>query len=160
MDVYRPLRAALFFYEISRLLLLVVLLFIAPPGASESGNFFPYLVYFSANALFPLMALFVWLRLEEYRNYITLYMAGKIIGVVSFYVWEFFSAREFPGAENVIISMVLLGGSIVISLADILAVWGAWTLKNKCRRAFRLQAVELESGFRQGPGDSLENGGI
>ncbi|MCL2319010.1 MAG: hypothetical protein FWC45_02915 [Treponema sp.] len=133
MDVLRPLRGALFFYEVFRLLLLVVFLFMAPLGVSESGTFFPYLVYLSANALFPLMALFVWLRIEEYKNYLPLYLAGKIIGVVSFYAWEFFSPRDFPGAENVVISMVLLGGSAFISLADILSVWGAWVLNNKCR---------------------------
>ena len=97
--------------------------------------FFPYIVYLSANALFPLIALFVWLRPEEYRNYLALYMAGKIIAVISFYAWEFFSFREFLRAVNLIGSLALLGGSVLISFADILSVWGAWTLKNKFRQA-------------------------
>ena len=101
---------------------------------SASGAFFPYLAYLSANALFPLMALFVWLRPEEYRNYLTLYMAGKIIAAVSFYAWGFFSSREFPGVENIVRSITLLGGSVFISLADILSVGGAWMLKNKYRQ--------------------------
>ena len=133
MDVYQPLRAGLFIYELLRLLLLLVFsLFL--PLEGQSGAFFPYLAYLSSNALFPLMALFLWLRPQEYRNYLTLYTAGKIIGVVSFYAWEFFSAREFPGMENMARSVVLLGGSVFISLADLLSVWGAWMLKNKWRR--------------------------
>ena len=156
MDVFRPLRAVLFLYEVFRLLLLVVFLFIAPLEGFESGAFFPYMVYLSANALFPLMTLFMWLRLEEYRNYIALYMAGKVIGVFAFYAWEFFSSREFPGAENMAKSLVLLGGSVFISLADILSVWGAWMLKNKCR----IQPAGLAGDYRQAPGDSLGNGGI
>ena len=141
MDAYRPLAAALFFYECFRLLLLVVFLFIAPlesvfpAGSFTAGAFFPYLAYLSSNALFPLMALFVWLRPEEYRNYLALYMAGKIIGVISFYAWEIFSSRELPGMENVVRSIVLLGGSIFIGLADTLSVWGAWALQNKFRQA-------------------------
>ena len=95
MDIPRsPLAAVLFFYECLRLLLLIVFLFISSSMGSAgfaSGAFFPYIVYISSNALFPLMILFVWLRPGEYRNYITLYKAGKIIGVVSFYVWEIFS---------------------------------------------------------------------
>ena len=147
MDVYRPLAAALFFYEVFRLSLLLVFLFIAPleSGFSigsgffmesfVSWAFFPYLVYLSANALFPLMALFVWLKPEEYRNYLTLYMAGKVITAVSFYVWEIFSSREFPGVENLARSMVLMGGSVFICLADMLSIGGAWMLKSKFRRA-------------------------
>ena len=146
MEVLKFLRAGLFIYECLRILLLVVLLSIAPlengissengffSGSYTSGAFFPYLVYLSANALFPLMALFVWLRPEEYRNYLTLYMAGKIIGAVSFYAWGVFSSREFPGMENIVKSIVLMGGSIFICLADILSVGGAWALKRKYRR--------------------------
>ena len=132
MDIYRPLGAALFFYECVRLLLLVVFLFIVPQEGSES-LILP--VYLSSNALFPLITLFVWLRSEEYRNYLTLYIAGKIIALVSFYAWMLFSSREFSGVENAARTMLLLGGAIFISLADILSVWGAWMIKNKFRQA-------------------------
>ena len=133
MDVYRPLRATLFFYEVFRVLLLVVFLFIASLEGFASGAFFPYLVFLSANALFPLMALFVWLRPQEYRNYLTLYMAGKFIAMASFFAWELFTTREFPGMENIAKGMILLGGSVFISVADIFSIGGAWTLNNKIR---------------------------
>ena len=146
MDAFRPLRAALFIYECLRILLLVVLLFILPveggfpeegyfiSGTGPSGTFFPYIVYLSTNALFPLMTLFVWLKPAEHRNYLSLYIAGKIIAAVSFYAWGYFSTREFPGMENFVRSIALLGGSVLISLADILSVGGAWVLKNKLRQ--------------------------
>ena len=128
MSAHRVLRAALFCYEVIRFLLLVVFLYIAPQE-NIYGTFFPYMVYLSVNALFPLMALFVWLRPEEYRNYLTLYMAGKIIGTVSFFVWEIFSSLGAAEIENQAPGIVLLGGSIFLHLADTLSVWGAWTLK-------------------------------
>jgi len=148
MDVLRPLRAGLFFYEIFRLLLLAIFMLIAPIGggsAMESSvSVFPYFVYLSANALFPLMALFVWLKPEGYRNYLPLYMAGKIIGVVSFYTWEIFSSRQFLGTGNAAIGLIFLGGTAFLSLADVLSVWGAWTLRNRFRKA--LEAVPESGG--------------
>ena len=139
MDIPRsPLAAVLFFYECLRLSLLIVFLFISASLGNiglAGGDFFPYIVYISSNALFPLMALFMWLRPGEYRNYITLYMAGKIIGVVSFYVWTIFSSREAPGLENMARVIALFGGSIFVNFADILSVWGAWALKNKYQKA-------------------------
>ena len=107
-----------------------------PVGDSLNGAIFPYIVYLSSNALFPLMALFVWLRPEEHRNYLTLYMAGKVIAAVSFYAWEFFAVRRgSPGAVDAVMNLIFLGGSVFISLADILSIWGAWILKNKFQRA-------------------------
>jgi len=157
MDNFRPLSAVLFFYECFRVLLLAVFWYVTPlvvsyaSGTNEGFFYLPYFVYLSANALFPLMALFVWLRPAEYGNYLTLYMAGKVIGVVTFYAWEIFSSREFPGAGNLVLGMVLLGAIIFVSLADILSVWGAWTLKNKFRHA----CVQSRDGKR-----SAESGGV
>ena len=146
MDVYRPLRVCLFFYECLRVLLLVVFLFIAPLEGSIDGSFFPYLVYLSANALFPLMALFMWLRPWEYRNYLALYIAGKTIAVVSFLAWELFSSREYPGMGNIVRSIILLGGSVFLSLADILSVCGAWVLKNKYNQTLVRTSDTIEGG--------------
>ena len=143
MDLYRFLGAGLFFYECLRLLLLVVFMFLGNP---VNGGFFPYLVYLSSNALFPLMVLFVWLRPAEYRNYLSLYITGKIVALVSFYAWQFFSFREFPGEENVVLSVVLFWGSVSVSLADILSLWGAWVLKNKSRQMPADSANPPESG--------------
>ena len=145
MDIKRTLGTVLFIYETFRLLLLVVFLFIMP-GSYPNGVFYPYIVFLSANALFPLMALFVLLNPEEYGNFLTLYMAGKVIGAVSFYTWEFFSfgrgpwdmpglGAEFSALDNLVKTMVVFGGSMFVSLADVFSVWGAWMLRNKCRQA-------------------------
>ena len=152
MGLLRPLRATIFFYDVFRFLLLVVFVFIVPEGSGfplgsfESGVFFPHIVFLSANALFPMMALFVWLNPEEYKSFLSLYIAGKLIGTVSFYSWEFFSLGrgawalpglgiygDSPGIESIIKGMILLGGSLFVSLADIFSVWGAWTLKNRLK---------------------------
>ena len=147
MGVYRPLEAVLFFYEAFRLLLLVIFLLIAPQGGPVHGVLSAFL---SSNALFPLMALFVWLRPEEYSNYLSLYIAGKIVVLVSFYVWVIFSSREFMGVEDVVRGLLLFVGCVFICLADNLSVWGAWTIKNKYRQV--LPALQSS--------DRAESGGV
>ena len=154
MDVYRPLRAGLFFYECLRLFLLVVFLFVTTMGNGLSVMGFPYLVYLSSNALFPMMVLFVWLRPEDHWNYLGLYIAGKIIALVTFYLWQIFSSREFWGSENLIMSAILLWGSVIVSLTDMFSLWGAWVLKNKFRRALAQGAVRPPDS-----GSGAENGG-
>ena len=130
MDVYRPLGIGLFLYECLRLLMLVFFLLFASLESAMSGS---YTVYMSSNALFPLMALFIWLKPDEYSNYTTLYMAGKLVFLVSFYSWEIFTLRDFVRDENFISNIVLLGGGALISLADMLSVWGAWAINKKYR---------------------------
>ena len=79
------------------------------------------------------MALFLWLKPEEHRGYLTLYIAGKIIVVVSFFAWQVFSSRDFIWAANAVRSILILGAYILLNLADTLSAWGAWLLKNKKR---------------------------
>jgi len=136
MDVLRPLRVSLFFYEVLRLLVLVIFMVLVPMESRYQGGafHFPYVIYLSSNALFPLMALFIWLKPEEHLNYLPLYMAGKVIGGVSFYIWELFSARQFLGIENAAMGVILIGGTAFLSLADIFSIWGAWIIKNRFRK--------------------------
>ena len=120
----------LFFYEVFRVLFLVIILLV-PFRETSANEILP--VYISSNALFPLMALFLWLKPEEYGNYITLYIAGKIIALVSFFAWQFLSPRDYIWAGNAARSILILGAYILLNLADILSVWGAWMIKNKYR---------------------------
>jgi len=151
MSYSKPIAALLFFYECIRLLLLLAMLCIMllPSGFwaqlglllpnnsfSGSGAFFPMIVYSSSNALFLLMALFMWRGTEEYTgSYIQLYIAGKVIAVVSFCAWMLLTRRADTGAEHGIISIVVVGISAIINVADMLSVLGAWILNNKYRKA-------------------------
>ena len=114
---------------------------IAPlEGSSAAGSgaffgvFFPYLTYLSPNALFLMMVLFVWLNPGEYMNYLSLYLAGKVIAVASFFAWEIFSIRVLPGMGNTAMGLIFFGGSVILGLGDMFSVWGAWAIKNKFRQ--------------------------
>ena len=135
MDVYKPLRISVFIYEILRLLLLSgILTFLAEPESVIRGGIFPYLVYLSPNALFPLMSLLLLLRLNEYRNYLQLYLVGKIAAVTLYIVWTIFyfpPELGFMKAGSFAEWMILLGGAFFICLGDTLSVFGIWILNRK-----------------------------
>jgi hypothetical protein len=106
----------------------------------EEENLFPYLVYTVPNALFPLMALFVWINIERYRPYISLYTAGKIIAVVSFLAWFILSFgvfRDFVPTGRT--DQILLGGAFLLLAGDMLSIAG------ECALIFRLKRFDTES---------------
>ncbi|MDR3138711.1 MAG: hypothetical protein LBT95_03445 [Treponema sp.] len=136
MEVYQPLRVILFMYEMARLVFVAAAArgFMAAEG-SGTEFFSPYVVFMAPNALFPLMSLFLWLHLERYRPYLSLYMAGKIVSVVSAAAWIVSSFRKIPeslyagGAQ----ALVLLGMAFVFVFTDLLSVGGLWFLRNRLR---------------------------
>jgi hypothetical protein len=69
MYPYKPLRAGFFSYDLLRLLFLAVSLRFLLPLLTDEGAF-PYMVYMSSNALFPMISFFIFLSIAEYRNYI------------------------------------------------------------------------------------------
>ena len=139
MDVYKPLRTVLFGYELILFLFLAFsFVFFSSLQAVVGEGVFPYLVYMSSNALFPLICFFLLLRPGEYRNYLPLYMAGKTIAVVLFYAWAVFSLSpdmEIIGREYYIEMVILLGGVFFISMGDGLSVFGTWLLNRKLDQA-------------------------
>jgi hypothetical protein len=134
MDVYRPLRGALFFYETVRLAALAG--FAVASGLPGDGEAFPYLACMSPNALFFLMALFVWLRPGEYRAYLPLYAAGKIMAVIAFAGWCIFSFKSLTAVIFLLPpeQAAALGGSFLFSAGDALAFAGALALLNRMNR--------------------------
>jgi hypothetical protein len=134
MDVYRPLRAILFGYEVVRLLVLIGL-YTAFAGA-EGGGAFPYLVFAAPNALFVLMSFFLLLDLAAYRSYLTLYRAGKIVTAAAFIAWGLLSLRGNAwGGLAPALAWILWMGSSFISLGDVLSIPGSWMLMNRLKRA-------------------------
>ena len=98
----------------------------------------PYLAYLSSNALFPVMTFLVLLKTRENINLLPVYMVGKVIAVVLFYVWAFLSfpyTMEFMGRNQFLEAMILLGSAFFISIGDALSVLGAWTLQKKISRS-------------------------
>ena len=118
MGIIRLLKPALFIYECLRVIIIAAFMIYSPGGMA-----FPWLVFAAPCALFPLMALFIWLDVCRYRVYLPLLSAGKIIGISSLLGWSIVSRHftmigEFSGAN--IFEWILLGGDFLAMAAIIL----------------------------------------
>jgi hypothetical protein len=139
-EVFRPLRAALFLYECVRLLVLVGVFSLLGPG--EGAGPFPWLVYTVPNALFPLMALFVWRRFSRSGAYIPLYISGKCIVLAVAFGFCVFSRQDIytalylrsPGI------FMILGSLLFLLFGDLLSAAGGLALVKK------LQGFEAAAG--------------
>jgi hypothetical protein len=69
----------------------------------------PQIAFGASAALFPLMALFIWLDSTRYRVYMPLFTAGKCIGIFSILGWSII-------AGQVKISVVFSGAAAIESL--------------------------------------------
>jgi hypothetical protein len=146
MGEYRPLRGGIFVYDVLRLIVMLetAILFALPAGGPEEAAF-PLLAYMAPNALFPMMALLFWLRPEEYRPYIFLYIAGKIVGIMANLGWLVFSLENTgldPMIRGDFRSRLFLGSGLVLIFLDGLSVLGGFLLNRG-----RTKAVRIEGGL-------------
>jgi hypothetical protein len=131
MEIYRPLRGALLIYECIRLLVLAWVFVFFRPG--DGAGLFPWLVYAVPNALFPLMALFVWRHFSRYAVYVPLYISGKCIALASLAGFWLFSrqhvytalALKNPGV------FTALGSLLFLLAGDLFAAAGGLALARK-----------------------------
>jgi hypothetical protein len=138
MDVYRPLRGGIFLFELGRLLLILwMMTALVIPLRADGEIGFPYLGYGVPNALFLLMAFFLLLRPGEYRPYIHLYMAGKIIAIAANLGWLLFSLRDIPlaAAMDTERTQLILGFVFLLVALDGLSILGVSLLNTRLKRA-------------------------
>jgi hypothetical protein len=134
MEIYRPLRAALFLYECIRLVVLMGVFVLLRPG--DGTGAFPWLVYAVPNALFPLMALFVWRRFSRYGAYVPLYVSGKCIALAAIFGFCLFSRRDVytavylrnPGV------FIILGSLLFLLFGDLFSAAGGLALAKKLQK--------------------------
>jgi len=82
MNIVRYLKPFVFALECIKLM---VIAFIIIQG--DAPGLFIKILLAAPEALFPLMALFVWLDTERYKEYPPLFLAGKIIGIFLLLGW-------------------------------------------------------------------------
>jgi hypothetical protein len=102
-----------------------------PLGGAGGTGALPYLVFTASNALYPLMSLFLWLKLEDHAPYLPLYAAGKIVAVAAALAWLFISAPKLTAnlAMDWTGALTVLIFNMVIIAADTGSACGALLLK-------------------------------
>jgi len=121
MKVIRLLKPSLFIYEFIRIVILVNLLVLQVKDTS----FLTKALLASPGALFPLMALFIWLDTDRYKAYLPLFLAGKGIGIFTLLGWSIITQQvtilwEF--GDTVIIAELLLLSGDFFALAVVLFI--------------------------------------
>jgi hypothetical protein len=134
MGTYQPLRLVFFIYDFFRLVIMTSLLVMFSPLASSHENgLFPYVFYAVPNGLFPLMSFFLCVNFWDYKPYIALYMAGKILAVVSVLAWFVFLlpriALSFSMGSRT--TFAVAGTALLLSIGDALSVLGGALLKKQ-----------------------------
>jgi hypothetical protein len=138
--VSRPLQWGLLVYEVFRLAVLVRIM-----TGDALGEGFPSLIFGAANALFPLMALFLLLDFHRYAAYASLYAAGKILGVVVVISCGFFWLDR-------IIQAIILGEAastaenlVLIAIGDLLSAVGGMLLVRYSRQGTAVKTAEQQN---------------
>jgi hypothetical protein len=152
MGTYRPLRLIFFIYDSVRLIVMTsILVVFIQPASLHDGGVFPYMFYTVPNSLFPLMSLFLWVNLGAYKPFIALYMAGKILAVVSVFAWLMFSLPLISASflEGRRATVIVAGTALFLSAGDALSVLGGAILKKHILNAALPR--KPESALAQGP---------
>jgi hypothetical protein len=98
----RLVPAAIFFYDCSRLLFLLTLLYtIQSTGLQMHISNLPLMMYSAPNALFPLMSFFLLIRSDGYGNFIPLYITGKVLALLCMLIWLFFVFQQIIDIRRV-----------------------------------------------------------
>ena len=132
MVIIRLLRPGLFLYEVVRVLILAVYTLMEP--ADSTG--FPRFVFTVSGAVFPLMALFIWIDIDRYRAYLPLFTAGKCINFFSLFVWCVLrSLTAAQGSYQAGVEWILLFG-------DLFAMTGILIINKHKDKLTRVQVLE------------------
>ena len=116
MKLIRLLRPVLFVYEVIRIVIITILLILKANDSSQ----FMMMIFAVQGVLFPIMALFLCLNTARYREYIPLYIAGKVIGISAILCWLLFTRQATMIGG--IISDTVLGSFDMLAIAIILLI--------------------------------------
>jgi hypothetical protein len=83
MVLIRILKPFLFFYECARTFAMICMFAYLFYGT----DYLSYLAFAAPAAIFPIMALFIWIDTAGFKSYIPLYIAGKSIAIFTMTVW-------------------------------------------------------------------------
>jgi hypothetical protein len=101
----------------------------------------PWLAFAAPGAVFPIMALFIWIDAAGFKAYIPLYIAGKCIGLFSLAIWSAVS-----GVSMVIggVSLFNISGEIMFLFGDLLALAAILIIFKDSQKPLNIQETITE----------------
>ena len=117
------MKPLLFVYEVIRIIIIAVLLIIK---ANDSSNYM-MVIFAVQGVLFPIMTLFLCINTDRYKEYIPLYIAGKVTAVFAILCWLLFARQS-----------TMIGGfvsDIVLGCFDLLAIMAVLAIKDDVKNS-------------------------
>jgi len=86
---------------------------------------FPWLALVTPLALFFLMSLFMTINIQRYGSFSSLFMAGKVISLISTSLWLFFENNTIIWDLHIgsMTPYIALSIAVFLLLGDLLSVW-------------------------------------
>ena len=132
MKIIKLIKPGLFIYECIRIVLLAFILYF------QGGEGISAKVIFTApGALYPLMAMFIWLDCGRYRVYVPLFTAGKCVGIFMMLGWSIIT-RQVTMIESFVLSVDFFSLAAVLMIRRNLKIQTA-------RAASILNTVQISS---------------
>jgi len=124
MKIIQLVKSGLLILECIRIMILIYVLF-----SRNDLDLTAKIIYSAPGALFPLMALFIWLDTIRYRAYLPLFAAGKCIGIFIFLLWFIISKQ------------VTIMGSFILS-GDLFALAAVLLIIRDNREKTKIQTIK------------------
>ena len=97
---------------------------------------FPRFVFVVSGAVFPLMALFIWIDIDRYKAYLPLFITGKSIGLFTLIIWLIL--RNSAITEG----LYQAGAEFILLSGDIFAMTGILLINKHKDKLARIQVLE------------------
>ena len=99
------------------------------------------MIFISPAALFPLMALFIWLDTGRYRAYLPLFTAGKCIGIFIVLGWSIISQQVTMITK---IYDAAIFAELILLSGDFFALAAALLIIKDVQRSANIQAEDIQ----------------
>ena len=128
---------------------------------SLAGGDFPFLVYASSQALFPIMGWFLYSDAEKFAPYFPLNIAGKCISILLSGIWLFNSVPGLNMATMTVGLLMSLGLTLIIMFTDIISILALHFVRKGLEKTGETPVLPSpESASGDNPGADHNNGGF
>jgi len=121
MNNIRLLKLLIFALECIKLMLIAIVIIVQ----GDASGLFTKILLAAPWALFPLMALFIWLDTDRYREYLPLFSAGKCISVFLLLGW-FILFRQVTMIGRIF--SFAIHAELILLCGDLLSLGAVWLI--------------------------------
>ena len=124
------LKPGLLIYEVLKAVIFATVMVLQ----AQNAQIFTLVVFAVQGTLFPLMALFLCVNTLRYREYLPLYMAGKIVAVFTIMSWSLFTQKASTLGDFI--------SSTTLLCFELSALFAIMTIRNDVEQIIKISELE------------------